>query len=100
VTGSRKDSSYLTTNTLGGTPESSPIMKRFVSNVVYKHPFYGKRKVSEDFDDVMVRYSKHVAYDGEIIILDENWTYDQLKNSVTYYEKNNAGYYVVDAGEF
>lgn len=108
VTGSRIHGNFLLTpEGQGGTPDSSPIMNRFVNNVVHKHPLYSKRKVDKFSNDVMNMWSyppdwkfNYFAYDGAIIIIDGNWTYEQLKNSVTFYEQEKGGYTIVDAGEF
>lgn len=110
VTGSNENGNFLlTSDGQAGTPDSSPIMKRFVDAVVHKNSLYNRRKVDEYSEDVMSLYSynstfgnsyKYHAYDGKIIILDGNWTYEQLKNSVTFFEKKEGGYSIVDAGEF
>lgn len=111
ITGARKNGDFLktgggrTSSGIGtGTPETSPIMKRFVDNVVKKHPLYAKREMSEYKNDVMNMWDnngkKFFAYDGIIVVINNDWTFDQLKKSATFFEKREGGYDIVDAGEF
>lgn len=105
VTGTRQNETYLVTSRGFHTPDNSPIMRRFVNNVVHKHPMYAKREVSEYHKDVMKMWSldnfKFFGYSGKLIIIDDDgMTHEQLKNSLTYWEQKEGGYTILDVGAF
>lgn len=101
-----KKATYFFTPSDGGhSLGQSPVMQRFVKSVVEKHPLYAQRSTeSEYYRGVEASYStnnrKYMAYDGQVIMMDPTWTYDELKNVFANWELRNPGYDVIDAGEF
>ncbi|MGI2172482.1 DUF4189 domain-containing protein [Shewanella sp. MF05960] len=105
VTGKVHSGTYLTTPRSFHTPDNSPIIKRFVNNVIHKHPIYNFRKKSEYHKDIMKMWShdkfNFFGYNASIIIMNNSdMTYEQLKSSATYYEQKNGGYTILDLGGF
>jgi len=113
VLGSRRNATHLITTgnnneyrqTDHGDITYSPVMTRFVKNVVEKHPLYLKRKQDPKYyNGVQAKFSdKEWLYKGYIVIIDQDWTYETIKKSLLHYEltdEYSVLYKIVDANEF